>query len=66
VRSQRYKYVLYQTREEELYDLKLDPYELDNRASSPSLNAVKERLRARLAVLCKPRPPGYTALSPAS
>ncbi len=66
VRSQRYKYVLYQTREEELYDLKLDPYELDNRASDSALSPVKERLHARLAVLCKPRPPGYTALSPAS
>jgi len=66
VRSTRYKYVLYQTREEELYDLKLDPYELDNRASDPALNPVKDRLHARLAVLCKPRPPGYTALSPAS
>ncbi|HEY6835521.1 MAG TPA: sulfatase [Gaiellaceae bacterium] len=66
VRTKRYKYVLYQTREEELYDLQLDPFELDNRASSPALSAVKERLHARLAVLCKPRPPGYTALSPAS
>jgi arylsulfatase A-like enzyme len=63
VRSERYKYVLYQTREEELYDLQRDPYELDNRASDPALSALKARLRARLAVLCKPRPPGYTALS---
>jgi arylsulfatase A-like enzyme len=62
VRSERYKYVLYQTREEELYDLQRDPYELDNRASNPALSALKARLRLRLAALCTPRPPGYTAL----
>jgi hypothetical protein len=62
VRSERYKYVLYQTREEELYDLQRDPYELDNRASNPALSALKARLRSRLAALCTPRPPGYTAL----
>ena len=64
VRGERYKYVLYQTREEELYDLQRDPYELDNHASSPALGTIKARLRTRLAALCNPRPPGYTALSP--
>ena len=63
VRGERFKYVLYQTGEDELYDLVLDPYELENRASSPELAALKERLRARLEFLCRPRPPGYTALS---
>ena len=63
VRGERYKYVLYQTREEELYDLRLDPYELQSQASNPAMSALKERLRARLAVLCNPRPPGYTALA---
>ncbi len=62
VRGERYKYVLYQTREEELYDLTLDPFELQNQASNPALAAVKGRLRDRLATLCSPRPPGYTAL----
>jgi N-acetylglucosamine-6-sulfatase len=64
VRGERYKYVLYQTLEEELYDLLLDPYELENRASSPELAAVKARLRSRLELLCRPRPPGYTAFYP--
>ena len=63
VRAERYKYVLYQTREEELYDLLLDPHELDNLASHPALQKTKAHLRARLAALCRPRPPGYTALS---
>jgi arylsulfatase A-like enzyme len=62
VRGERYKYVLYQTREEELYDLKLDPFELKNEASNPALADVKERLRTRLSTLCTPRPPGYTVL----
>jgi N-acetylglucosamine-6-sulfatase len=63
VRGERYKYVLYQTREEELYDLQLDPHELENQASNPTLAAVKARLRTRLEVLCRPQPPGYTALT---
>jgi N-acetylglucosamine-6-sulfatase len=63
VRGERYKYVLYQTQEDELYDLLLDPYELHNLASQPSVSAVKSRLRQRLATLCEPRPPGYTAFA---
>jgi Domain of unknown function (DUF4976) len=63
VRGERYKYVRYQTREEELYDLRLDPHELENQASNPALAPLKTRLRSRLDVLCRPRPPGYTALS---
>jgi N-acetylglucosamine-6-sulfatase len=63
LRGTRYKYVLYQTREEELYDLQRDPHELENQASNPALTALKARLRSRLDVLCRPRPPRYTALS---
>ena len=62
VRTERYKYVLYQTREEELYDLLRDPHELDNIASHPSSGLVKKRLQTRLAVLCRPPPPGYAAV----
>jgi arylsulfatase A-like enzyme len=65
VRGERYKYVLYQTREEELYDLKVDPYELQNQAANPALAALKAQLRDRLSALCSPRPPGYTALGSA-
>ena len=35
VRGGQYKYVLYQTGEEELYDLQLDAGELENQASNP-------------------------------
>ena len=66
VRGERYKYVLYQTGEEELYDLQLDPGELENQASNPLLAPLKARLRSRLEQLCRPRPPGYTAFSPAN
>jgi arylsulfatase A-like enzyme len=66
VRNERYKYVLYQTREEELYDLKVDPFELQNQAANPAFATVKDRLRTRLAKLCSPRPPGYTALGSAN
>jgi arylsulfatase A-like enzyme len=60
VRTASYKYVRYQTGEEELYNLARDPHELHNRARKHSSAAVKGRLRNRLAVLCRPRPPGFT------
>jgi arylsulfatase A-like enzyme len=63
VRGERYKYVFYQTGEEELYDLLRDPHELDNIASHPATAPLRKRLRTRLAQLCRPPPPGYTALT---
>ncbi|HET7555263.1 MAG TPA: sulfatase [Gaiellaceae bacterium] len=63
VRGERYKYVLYRTREEELYDLLLDPHELDNVAAHPAMRQPKRRLRARLERLCRPAPPGFTAFA---
>jgi N-acetylglucosamine-6-sulfatase len=60
--AQRYKCILYQTREEELYDLLRDPHELDNIASHTSSAPIKNRLRTLLARLCRPPPPGYTAV----
>jgi hypothetical protein len=63
VRGERYKYVLYQTREEELYDLLLDPHELDNVAAHPAMRELKRGLRARLRRLCSPAPPGFTAFA---
>jgi N-acetylglucosamine-6-sulfatase len=63
VRGERFKYVLYQTGEEELYDLVLDPHELHNLADHPAVERVQSLLHRRLDTLCHPRPPGYTALS---
>lgn len=62
VRTERFKYVLYQTGEEELYDLLLDPHEQANRAYWESMQTEKKALHDRLAVLCRPHPPGFTAL----
>jgi N-acetylglucosamine-6-sulfatase len=58
VRTTRFLYVFYSTREEELYDLRRDPYELSNRASSPLYQTRLDQLRARLKTLCRPPPPG--------
>jgi N-acetylglucosamine-6-sulfatase len=60
VRRARYKYVLYGTREEELYDLRSDPGELTNRAVDPAYRGIRSLLRTDLKELCKPPPPGYT------
>jgi N-acetylglucosamine-6-sulfatase len=60
VRRARYKYVLYGTREEELYDLVSDPGELTNRAADPAYRRLRSMLRTDLKELCEPPPPGYT------
>jgi N-acetylglucosamine-6-sulfatase len=59
VRGQRLKYVVYSTREEELYDLAADPAELVNRAVDPAYRERKFALRSELKALCTPPPPGY-------
>lgn len=59
VRSRRWTYVRYVTGEEELYDLRADPYQLQNLADDPWFADVLRERRARLAELCDPPPPGY-------
>jgi arylsulfatase A-like enzyme len=51
VRSPRYTYVEREAGETELYDLKRDRYQLDNRAGEPRFAGVQARLAARLAEL---------------
>jgi len=60
VRTTRYLYVEYQDGEEELYDLKTDPYELRNAVRDPRIAQILEALRLRVRDLCDPPPPGYT------
>ena len=58
VRDDRWKYVVYATRDEELYDLANDPGELENLAFLPAQRARVAALRADLLRLCRPAPPG--------
>src|SRR4051812_19410074 len=58
VRGENEVYVLYATGEEELYDLRSDPYELDNLASKPGEESTLRGFRERVRQLCKPTPPG--------
>jgi arylsulfatase A-like enzyme len=58
VRNQQYLYVEYQTGEQELYDLKTDPYELTNLASDPTQASTLSTLHGRMVQLCSPPPPG--------
>jgi arylsulfatase A-like enzyme len=62
VRSTRYAYVAYGTGEEELYDLRHDPYELANLAGRPRAAGVLLRLRERARTLCDPQPPGFPGI----
>lgn len=58
LRSTRYLLVRYATGEGELYDLRRDPYELNNLEGTATVRAVEPGLERRLRVLCSPRPPG--------
>jgi len=51
IRNRNFKYVEYGTAEKELYDLRSDPYELQNLVSDSSYDAVEAALAARLNVL---------------
>ena len=58
VRSPDYMFVQYNTGEQELYDMRTDPYQLTNLASSrPDLVG---QLLARTKQLCSPTPPDWT------
>jgi len=59
VRTHRYLFVTYETGERELYDIGVDPFQLQNVAgSAPALEA---RLDVVLRRLCDPPPPGLEA-----
>ena len=54
VRTSNWKFVVWnKTGEEELYDLKNDPYEINNIAADPAYAAVKAGLAAKLEQLNK-------------
>jgi arylsulfatase A-like enzyme len=63
VRNRNFKYVEYGTGERELYDLRSDPFELENKISDAAYDAVEAALAARLNQLdscagagCRTRP----------
>ena len=53
-------FVHYDTEEEELYDLRRDPYQLRNLATDPTRRAELNGLRARTEMRCRPPPPGFS------
>jgi arylsulfatase A-like enzyme len=59
VRNLHYAYVDYADGEEELYDLRADPNELTNVASSESYATIKAHLHKLMLRLCDPPPPGF-------
>lgn len=60
IRSDDYSYVRYTTGEEELYDMHIDRYQLENAAGSPGSASILEQMRARVRKLCDPPPPGFS------
>lgn len=59
VHSASYEYVQYESDEEELYDLDLDPYQLVNVAGDPEYARALSFMRRRVVRLCDPPPPGF-------
>jgi len=55
VRTQRYKYIHYTDLEgmDELYDLKVDPYEMKNLIDDPGAQSTLKQLKAELATFLK-------------
>lgn len=51
IRTRRYVYVMWQRFGRELYDLKRDPYELQNLAADPAYASVRRRLLPKLLAL---------------
>jgi N-acetylglucosamine-6-sulfatase len=51
VRTQRYVYLEYSSGERELYDLQLDPFQLESKHDDPAYASVQADLAARLALL---------------
>jgi N-acetylglucosamine-6-sulfatase len=51
IRTRRYLYARYADGERELYDLRSDPFELQNRASDPAFLGAEKALSRRLAAL---------------
>jgi hypothetical protein len=51
LRTTQYKYAEYANGGRALYDLAIDPFEMQNRASDPAYGSVRSALAARLATL---------------
>jgi arylsulfatase A-like enzyme/plastocyanin len=63
IRTARYNYTRYGSGFEELYDLTLDPYQLENAlfgTVTPDEQALRDTLLAELRVLCSPTPPNFS------
>ncbi len=58
VRNERYTYTFYTTKEQELYNLAADPFQLKNVASNANFRQLRRQMRVRLRELCDPPPPG--------
>lgn len=60
IRSRRALFVRYATGEEEFYDYRKDPWELNNAANDPSRRQRIRTFRRFTREQCRPRPPGFT------
>jgi N-acetylglucosamine-6-sulfatase len=62
IHGERYVYTQYQGGEEELYDLRLDPDQVKNRANDPKFASLVGQMRQQLMTLCNPPPPGFVPI----
>jgi hypothetical protein len=59
IRNQNYSYTAYETGEEELYDMRSDPYQLENVADRQNYKQVLNNMRVAMIQQCDPPPPGF-------
>jgi arylsulfatase A-like enzyme len=52
-------YAQYSTGEEELYDLRRDPWEMTNVATDPAYHVALVHARKQTHRMCNPPPPGF-------
>ncbi len=58
-RTREELFVRYGSTEEEFYDYRVDPYELENRVADPAYSTRVEQLRDLARQSCTPTPPGF-------
>jgi arylsulfatase A-like enzyme len=58
--TKRYTLVRYNGGDSELYDLRVDPWQRDNRYGSPDYAEVQTSLNDELLAACDPKPPGLS------
>jgi arylsulfatase A-like enzyme len=62
VRNENFAYVAYETGEEELYDMRIDPFQRENYAENNNYRFALRNMRDLMRAQCSPPPPGFNPM----